>query len=304
MQLKLLFASLSILAASGCGGSSNDKQNTTIPVVSEKTFTLQITANDVAAGLEVSWMGNKVKLTVDNAIKLSATANEFVQPTLLAVPESVTCDTQLTNTTMLNYSLAVQCVSSDVTFEQTTSYSYPITIRYGEQNIQLKDLPISVTELTNSEPEIIELGGPQICKIDDISNLKFKVACRPYTVSYEKRKLYLVFNQQEKQLLFDNTNGELLIESEYLWFDEKIWFITEAASTQYKLYSASLNNGQLAEYILHDINVSSIAIAGNELFALSTFPDDLHSWKNGKWNALSQLINGGVIHRARSRTLP
>ncbi|CAM4248777.1 hypothetical protein [Pseudoalteromonas ostreae] len=292
MQLKLLLMSLSILAASGCGGSSNDSQDT---AVTEQTFTLKITANSVAAGLEVLWMDNKAKLTVDKAIELSATAETFLQPTLLAIPKSISCDTQLSNATTLNYSLAIQCVSSQATFEQTSPYSYPVTIRYGEQNIQLKDSVLSVPPFTMTEPEITALGGPQICEIDDSSALNFKVACRPYTVVYEKRKLYLVFSEQEKQLLFDNPDKERLIESEYLWFDEQVWFITEGASTQYKLHSASFDNGQLGNYKVHDINASSLAISGGKLFALTSFTDGVYSWQSGKWKAVSNLINDGVL---------
>lgn len=295
MQFKSFLVSLSILAASGCGGSSGDSQDTKPPAISEQTFTLKITANGVAAGLEVSWMDNKAKLTADKVIELSATSKTFVQPTLLAIPESITCDTQLSNTTTLNYSLAVKCVSSQASFAQTTPYSYPVTIRYGEQSIQLKDSPVSVPPLTMIEPEITALGGPQICEVDDSSNLKFKVACRPYTVVYEKRKLYLVFSEQEKQLLFDNPDKERLIESEYLWFDEQVWFITESASTQYKLHSASFDNGQLGNYKIHDINASSLAISGGKLFALTSFPDGVYSWQSGKWKAVSNLINDGVL---------
>lgn len=290
MQIKLFLASLSAFAISGCGGSSSESNEPAAPISAEQTYTLKVMPSDSVAGLELSWMNNTATLVAGNELDFTAKGTSFVQPVVSNIPDTMNCDSTLSNTTSLDYTLSIECAAAAVTFELTTPYLYPIIIRYAQSELIVDKSTVSTDASMAGEVEIMQLGGPQICDVEKLSNVKYEIACHPYITVSENEKVYLHFGGQDKQLLFDNPNKERLLASENMWFEEKIWFITQSDASGFRLQSVSFDNGQLGDRVVYDITPSSIARSGDTLFALSSSPIGLYRWKSGAWQMVSNLL--------------
>lgn len=290
MQIKLLLASLFAFATSGCGGSSSEGNTPIAPTSAEQTYTLKVMPRGSVAGLELSWMNNTATLEAGNELDFTAKGTSFAQPVVSGIPDTMNCDSTLSNTTSLDYTLSIECAADVVTFELTTPYLYPITIRYAQSELIVDNSAVSVDASMADDVEIMQLGGPQTCHVTKRSNVTYEIACRPYITTYENDKVYLHFAGQDKQLLFDNPNKERLLASENMWFEEKVWFITQSDTEAYRLHSVSFDDGKVGDRVVYDITPSSIARSGDNLFALSSSPIGLYRWKSGAWQMVSNLL--------------
>ncbi|MCF2909258.1 hypothetical protein L1285_13095 [Pseudoalteromonas sp. DL2-H2.2] len=284
MHYSLGFSLFSLCILAGCG----DSPKSILPPESKSDdhhqYLLNVTTSGDFDTVGLQWMGHNETLSAEQDYQFTQAGKQFKAPDIKVSSIAIQCDSEIKESEKHTYELTVNCVTSQVKVHADIGPAYGLDIRYGDMVLPFNSEAIVFDYQPGVAPSIEHLQGPQTCTLAEKKpGLEYQLVCEGLTVGLLGKKLAISRDNQESQIVWENTNKRLIRQG-YEWFDEGVWF-TSWDDNVHTVHKLAFENGQPTEVVDFGFDAYTVKAHTGKLYALS-------SPVGGDDNQIAQFVNG------------